>query len=173
MDNRITMDCIVHEHRNTESWIIKTEDGQSPELEEMLVGVHLNICDYFGQYPILVFNIQHRPRRGEVFKDVYLLGVQDVPEENMFFLANGHFLRQCLEKEVKDPKSEDVYPMHTLDGIQLLFESLDSCEQLSGIQKSKNCFIVGIYGVPNPIHFSRGFGDDIQNETDETHQTAA
>ena len=173
MDNKIVMDCILHEHRNTESWVIKTAGVASEALEEMLVGVHLNICDYFGQYPLLVFNIEHRPQRGKVFQNVYLLDVQDVPEENVSFLANGHFLRQCLEKGVKDPKSEEIYPMHTLDGIQLLFESPESYALLAGIQKSHNCFLIGVYGTPNPIHFSRGFGDDSENETDETRQAAA
>lgn len=155
MDNKITMDCIIHEHRNTESWVIKENSAQA-DLEKMLIGAHLNIHDYFGRYPILAFNIDHKPQKGKVFQDVYILEPQDVPEENACFLANGLFLRHCLPKEVQEDGTENMHPIHTLDGIQLVLSSPDSIQQLAGMQKTKDCLIIGVYGEPNPIHFSRG-----------------
>ncbi len=153
--DKITMDQIVHEHRNTESWIVKEAVIQE-DLERMLIGVHLNIHDYFGRFPFLVFSIAHKPQKGQVFKDVYLIDPKDVPEKNPCFLANGVFLRECLPKEVKDPETEGMHPIHTLDGILLTLSDPDSHEKIAGIQKENHCFIIGVYGDPNPIHFSRG-----------------
>ena len=154
MDSKIAMECIIHEHRNTESWVIK--EDVATDTENMLIGAHLNIQDYFGgNRPILIFPIDHKPQNGQVFKDVYLLESKDVPAENRCFLANGDFLRNCLPKEVPETETENMRAIHSLDGLLLIFSDPDSHEHLEDLQKNSDCLIVGVYGS-SPIHFSRG-----------------
>ena len=167
----IMMEQRLHIERNTESWIIRDAEI-SKDLQETLIGAHLNIYDYFGIFPVLVFHIDERPAIGKVFNDVYLLKPEDVPDNTACFLANGTFLRNCLQKELMDDKDKIGVPIHTLDGIQLIFTADDSHQKLAEIQRSHyGLLIVGVYGEPTPIHYHRGFhADDLRDTTATAHE---
>ena len=49
-----TMQQIIHERRETESWIIS--EKEPPKLiVQALIGAHLNVLDYYGKHPFIVF----------------------------------------------------------------------------------------------------------------------
>ena len=150
----------VHEKRETESWVISEKDLPI-DRKRTLIGAHINIHDFYGNFPILVFNIAEKPKKGEVFRNVFLIDTETIPEKNDCFLANGIFLRECLPHEMHDEESGETFVLHTLDGIRLIFESADYREQISRLQKNKNCFVIGVHGA-DLVHFSRGFSDDLR-----------
>ena len=146
---------VVHEERETESWII-SENDVANETAKTLIGAHLNIHDFYGDFPILIFSIAEKPRKGQVFRNVFLVDAEAIPKQSACFLANGIFLRECLPHQMHDEGTGETLPLHTLDGIRLIFDSPDYREQIDRLQKKKSCFVVGVYG-DNPVHFSRGF----------------
>ena len=164
MDNTTYISRIIHEHRNTESWLFA--EGLDQFSEQKLVGAHLNIHDYYGARPILVFSIKQRGD-AQVFRDVYVLSPGEVPEEFDYFVANGLFVRQCLPNQIKDPDDNIMHDIHLLDGIQLLFEPENMHTELARIASENDCMFIGVYGV-NPLHRSRGYRDDFwQEETQD------
>jgi len=161
---RISMDRIIHEHRNTESWIIKETNTTPADIENRLVGAHLNVHDYFGVFPYLIFPIEFKPMKGKIFTDVYWINAEETPLENRCFLANGHFLRNCLPIEVKT-EEKSKQRVHSLDGLQLIFSSPDAHDQLFDIEKNYNCFIIGVRGNSD-THFDRGMTNVPEKSTE-------
>ena len=149
------MQQIIHERRETESWIISETDPPK-EVTQTLIGAHLNVQDYYGKMPIIIFSIKRKPTKGQVFRDVFLLDPKAIPEEDHpCILVNGAFLRNCLPHEVQDECTGEMVRIHSLDGLRLIFDAENYTEQIAGLQKRNNLFIIGVYGN-NPIHFSRG-----------------
>ena len=149
-----TMQQIIHERRETESWII-SESEPPTNVTQTLIGAHLNVHDYYGKYPIIIFATTSKPAKGQIFRDVFLLPPKAIPEENPCILVNGVFLRQCLPHEVQDELSGEMVKIHTLDGLRLIFDAENYTEQIALLQEQNNLFIIGVCDN-NPIHFSRG-----------------
>lgn len=153
LENTINMRRFFHECRQLESWIISEGDPNEKVLKALL-GVHVNVYDYYNRASVLVFLLPHAPKYGKIFKDVYLLTPNQIPEENTVFLVNGLFLRECLQTSVEDVKGNKI-KLHTFDALELLLNSEDSREQMADIQQDKRMFIVGVHGEED-IHLSRG-----------------
>ena len=151
--NDTTMQQIIHEKRETESWII-SETPPPKETVQALIGAHLNVLDYYGNHPFIIFSIKEKPKKGQVFRDVFLLSPKAIPEEHPCILVNGKFLRDCLPHEIKDASGETLRT-HSLDGLRLIFDDENYTEKIATLEKRNNLFVVGVYGN-NKIHFSRG-----------------
>ena len=152
-DNVVTMRRFLDVSREIESWIIAEVEPDVATVQT-LIGAHINVYDYYSGIPILAFILPKTLYLGKIFKDVYLLSVDQIPEQNMSFLANGRFLRECLKTSMKDAEGNKV-KLHTLDAIEMLFNSEDSREQIKDIQQNTNTLIFGVYRTDD-IHSTRG-----------------
>ena len=149
---------IIHQRRETESLIIY-ETEPPKVIKQALIGAHLNVHDYYGKRPFIIFSIPIQPKNGQIFKEVFLLDPKIIPEESPCILMNGVFLRECLPYEIKDELSDKIVRIHSLDGLRLIFDDEDYIEQITRLQKEKNVFIIGVYGN-NPIHLTRGMSHE-------------
>ena len=150
---------IVDEHRNTDFCVIsqeQTDDVQS------LIGAYLNVLDYYGDRPFLVFLLDKPRNTGKVFKDVYLLNAQQVPLGNDTLLVNGRFLRTCLSTTLEINKK--TIPIHTYEALLNLLDSELARQELHELQTEK-CMLIGVY--PNKHHWTRGKMNALEKE--KTH----
>lgn len=149
-----TMQQIIHERRETESWII-SESEPPKQIVQALIGAHLNVLDYYGKNPFIIFAINQKPTKGEILRDVFLLSPRAIPEEHPCILVNGIFLRDCLPYEIQDELTGEQVRVHSLDGLRLIFDAENYTEQIANLEKRNNLFVIGVYGN-NQIHYTRG-----------------
>ena len=90
----VSMDYLVDNIRSVGIWSIVL-----PEMlpNAALLGAALNVTDYLGQNkPLLVCELEARLEAGEVFQDVFLLDVEDLPRRLVALVMNDRFVKRYL-----------------------------------------------------------------------------
>ena len=142
---------VVDSNRNTDFCVIS--DGKVDD-DGSLMGAYLNVLDYYGDRPFLVFLLDKPRSEGKVFEGVFLLNAQQVPLGNNMLLANGWFLRSCLPKSIE--VNSEKMSIHTYEALNALLDSDSVRNDLEELQADK-CMLIGVY--PSKQHFSRGKTD--------------
>ena len=158
----VSMDYLVDNIRSVGIWSIVL-----PEMlpNAALLGAALNVTDYLGQNkPILVCELETRLEAGEVFQDVFLLDVEDLPRHLGALVMNDRFVKRYLLSG-----SETAQTM--VEQIHVFFNTEDFRHRLGEAMDSGGV-LVGVCGT-SAIHISRGMREPVEvGEDDEARRAS-
>ncbi len=117
------------------------EENACPKVfkHHAIIGAYLNVYDYFPRKPILMTALDVQPKNGKIFKDVFLLTPDTLPQRTKIVIANRRCLMSVTEKHM----------VTISDRIQFLLSP-------QGQATLEKCIIAGVY-KDNTIHYFRGF----------------
>ena len=176
MDNNLTIIQNTDTLRNADYWIIHEESGNAEKVE-LLTGVYINIADYMGNRPCLVFDLDKPRPFGEIFENVFMLQPDQIDVDTNMFVVNALFMKRCLprerpiktESENSDEKKSIPF-WNVLDAFRHLFNQKYIVENLQKLYDDEVCLFIGVYG-DSPIHSNRGI-DNGEQKTAQQTQTA-